>query len=166
MAHASVSTGELLSLLAATPQLFAEVSTGLAAEHLQTRPESDAWSLNEVLAHLRACADVWGGYIDRLLTEDRPAFRSVSPRTYIRQTDYPDLEFGISLAAYTAQREELLTLLHELWPASWERAADVTGSGTRSRERTVHSFVEQLARHEQVHHQQITDVAAPLRAGT
>ena len=53
----------------------------------------------QVLAHLRACADVWGNYIRTIIAEDRPQFRAVSPRTWIKQTDYPDLAFRPSLGA-------------------------------------------------------------------
>jgi hypothetical protein len=47
-----------LTLLAATPRLFATPSRGLDNARLQSKPGTDAWSANEILAHLRACADV------------------------------------------------------------------------------------------------------------
>jgi len=55
------------------------------------------WSASDVLAHLRSCADVWGGYMMRILAEDRPTVHAVNPTTWIRQTDYPDLDVHTSL---------------------------------------------------------------------
>ena len=52
---------EIYALLAETPRRMAALTAGIDSALLQTRPEPDAWSLNEVLAHFRACADVWGG---------------------------------------------------------------------------------------------------------
>ena len=42
---------------------------------LRAAPETDAWSVNDVLAHLRACHDVLGGSILRIVAEDRPRWR-------------------------------------------------------------------------------------------
>ena len=63
MPNKSLTTERVLTLLAATPQRIAALTADLTPEELQTRPTPDEWSANEVLAHLRACADVWGNYI-------------------------------------------------------------------------------------------------------
>lgn len=54
---------QTLTLLAETPERIAILTDGLSPAQLQTRPAPDEWSAVEVLAHLRACADVWGGYV-------------------------------------------------------------------------------------------------------
>ena len=54
---------QVLTLLAATPRHIGELTAGLAPARLRTRPGEDEWSANEVLAHLRACADARGGAI-------------------------------------------------------------------------------------------------------
>jgi hypothetical protein len=41
----------------------AALTGGLAPAQLQAVPAPDQWSATEVLAHLRACADMWGGCI-------------------------------------------------------------------------------------------------------
>jgi hypothetical protein len=61
--------------------------------------------------------------------EDKPTVRAVSPRSYIDQTDYVDLQFRPSLRAFTAQRAELLAVLSALAPEGWARTATVTGAG-------------------------------------
>jgi hypothetical protein len=82
----------MLTLLAETPARITTLTADLTPEALQRRPTPEEWSANEVLAHLCACADVWGTCITRIIEEDRPIWRAVSPRTWIAQTDYPDYE--------------------------------------------------------------------------
>ena len=153
---------ELLALLAVAPARMAESPAALSAAQLRAAPAPGQWSANDILAHLRACADVWGGGIARILAEDEPVFRAVNPRTWINQTDYPQLEFAPSLAAYTAQREALLAVLESLPPEAWLRGATVKGAGKTLR-RTVLSYAEWLANHERSHLKQIARVAEVMR---
>ena len=54
---------QVLTLLAETPPRIAALTAGLAPAQLRTAPNHDEWSANDVLAHLRACADMWGDCI-------------------------------------------------------------------------------------------------------
>ena len=45
--------------LAETPQTIREIVAGLNSDDLGWSPSRKDWSVVEVLAHLRACADVW-----------------------------------------------------------------------------------------------------------
>ena len=121
-------------------------------------PGEQEWSLNDVLAHLRACSDVWGGYMRRIAEQEHPTFRAVNPRTWIDSTDYPSLEFTPSLHAYREQRDELVAFLRALPRAAWSRSATVTGGG-RPRERTVLEYARWLANHERSHLRQIARLA-------
>jgi len=154
---------QLLARLAAGPARIAELTAGLSPAQLRTVPSHDAWSAVDVLAHLRSCADVWGGCIATILAEDHPTFRAVNPTTWIKQTDYPSLAFRPSFDAYAAQRAELLAVLEPLPPEAWSRGARVTGAG-RTLERTVFSYAQWLANHERSHFRQIGRIADALRA--
>ncbi|HEX2184473.1 MAG TPA: DinB family protein [Chloroflexota bacterium] len=161
MPSSSLTIEQVLALLAATPPRLAALSAGLAPAQLQTRPTPEEWSATEVLAHLRACADVWGGCIEAMLAQDRPTLRAVDPRTWIRSTDYPEQAFQPSLRAFATQRAGLLAILEPLPPAGWSRAATVTGAG-KALERTVLSYAQRLARHERPHVKQIERIVATL----
>ena len=163
MATTSLSVEQVLTLLAQTPQRIAALTDGLAPTQLQAPPGPDEWSANDVLAHLRACADVWGDCIAAIIAEDRPTLRAVNPRTWIRRTDYREQEFRPSLRAFAAQRTELLALLEPLTPEGWARAATVTGAGAVL-ERTVLSYADWLAHHERPHIKQIARIVAAKRA--
>ena len=150
----SLTIEQVLTLLAETPPRIAALTASLAPEELQTRPTPDEWSANEVLAHLRACADVWGNCILTMLTEDRPVLRAVNPRTWINKTDYLELEFRPSLHTFATQRTDLLTVLSPLPIDAWSRAATVTGAG-KVLEKTMLSYAQRLARHERPHVKQV-----------
>ena len=76
----------MLTLLSATPASIAQMTKSLSEERLLRRPDVDAWSAQEIVAHLRACAEVWGRSIDRMVAEDHPTIRYVSPRGWIKKT--------------------------------------------------------------------------------
>lgn len=153
---------QILTMLAATPSRLAELAEGLAPAQLLASPEPGEWSARDVLAHLRACADMWGKYIVVILNEDRPTFKAVNPTTWIKKTDYREQEFEPSLQAFTAQRTDLLAVLKPLAPDAWSRTATVTGSG-KPRERTVYTYAQWLANHERSHIKQVERIANAVR---
>jgi hypothetical protein len=151
---------QLLALLTEATPRIAAATKGVAAERLQAVPAGDEWSPNEVLAHMRSCADVWGDSIRIFLDEDEPTIRAINPRRWIRDTNYPDLQFGPSFRAFSKQRAELLKVVEPLPPKAWTRAATVTGAGKPLR-LTVHHYVERLAIHERAHVNQIERMVRP-----
>lgn len=152
---------QVLALLATTPPRLTALTAGLSPAQLRTAPNSGEWSANDVLAHLRACADVWGDCIAAIIAQDRPTLRAINPRTWIERTDYLDLAFQPSLGAFAAQRAELLAVLEPLPPEGWSRAATVTGAG-KPLQRTVLSYARWLARHERPHVKQIERIIGAL----
>lgn len=162
MVKSTLTVEQVLSLLAATPPRLAALTAGLAPAQLRTAPSPAEWSAVDVLAHLRSCADVWGDCIATVLAEDEPTLRAVNPTTWIKRTDYLDLEFAPSLRAFAAQRIELLAVLDPLPPAGWSRTATVTGAGAPL-VRTVFSFAQRLAIHERQHFKQFNSIVTALR---
>ena len=153
---------QVLILLAEAPPRIVALSDGLSAEQLRTDPAPGEWSATGILAHLRACADVWGDCIARIIDEDRPTLRAMDPRTWMERTDYPDLAFAPSFAAFAAQRAGLLVVLEPLPADDWSRAATVTGAG-RPLERTLHFYAQWLATHERTHLGQIQRTVDTVR---
>jgi hypothetical protein len=150
----SVEIDEVVRALAAMPGYFESLARGLDDARLRLRPGEDAWSANDVLAHLRACADVWGKSIVAMIERDRPTLRYVSPRTWIRKTSYAEQPFDQSLQAYTVQRDDLVRALKALAVGDWSRGATFTGT-TRGREQTILSYARRIVDHEREHGAQI-----------
>jgi hypothetical protein len=61
MASAKLTVQQVRDQLRSTPVRLRELTSGVPGELLQTSPGPDEWSANDVLAHLRACSDQWGG---------------------------------------------------------------------------------------------------------
>jgi DinB family protein len=162
MPNTSLTVEQTLALLAATPERFAALTMGLTSAQLRTRPSQDEWSANEVLAHLRACADVRGGPILTILAEEHPTLRAINPLTWIKQTDYLGLEFEPSLRAFAAQRAGLLAVLRPLGPEDWVRSATVTGAG-KPLTRTALGYAQWVADHERPHVKQMEQIVKALR---
>jgi hypothetical protein len=162
MSGRNLSHEQILTLLTATPPRIAELTDCLAPDQLLAAPNPGEWSANEVLAHLRSCADVWGSCIAEIISEDGPTLRAVNPRTWIKKTDYREQEFLPSLQAFTAQRADLLALLEPLAPEGWSRSATVTGAG-KPLVRTVFFYAQWLAIHERPHIKQIERIANTMQ---
>ena len=162
MSSSSLTIEQILAMLAAAPPRIAAATSGLAEDQLHAAPNVGEWSANEVLAHMRSCADVWGGCMLEIITHDAPVLRAINPRTWIESTDYLELEFQPSLRAFTTQRSELLAIVERLAPLDWSRSATVTGAG-KPLVRTVLSYAEWLAVHERPHIKQIERIAKAVR---
>lgn len=147
-----------LTELRATTTHFKRTSAGLTPAQLHRPPAPGEWSVNELLAHLRGCADVQGGWIARILAEDTPSISYKSPRTGMKKGNYAALDFDENLAAWTTQRNALIKTLKSLDLAGWSRAATYTGTKPGWTQ-TVFAAACGLAAHEHAHFAQITAAA-------
>ncbi|MGN6330746.1 MAG: DinB family protein [Motilibacteraceae bacterium] len=149
----------VLELLEATTVQVRLLGPDVPPERAVATPQPGGWSMIEVLAHLRACSDVWGASIDRVLDEDEPTIRAVNPRTYLPSTDYLALAWHPSWQAFLDQREALLPRLRSLGAPQWRRAATVVGAG-RPLRTTALGYAERLATHERSHVKQLHRLVA------
>ncbi len=162
MVSRPLSIGKALEGLAATPLRLAELTAGVPAAKLRQPPAPGEWSVVEVLAHLRSCADVWGGHIAAMLEEDKPQRRAINPRTWILQTDYPTLTFAASFRAFRAQRAGLLKVLRALPEPAWSRTCTLVGAG-KTLMPDVRSYASHMFIHERPHLTQVATTVAALR---
>ena len=144
----------MLDVLSETPKQIARIARGCSDQRLHRKPAADAWSAQEIVAHLRACAEVWGRSIDRMLAEDHPTIRYVSPRGWIKKTDYLQQSFRENLRAFSDQRAVLLGALRPLGVSGWSRGATFTAT-TLGRDAGVLSYAIRIADHEVRHLDQL-----------
>ncbi len=156
-------TGKVLKLLTVTPHRIESLTKSFDKSRLHFISDEEPWSVNDILAHLRACADLWGKSIAAMIMQDHPTLRYISPRTWIRKKDYPQQEFTISLTAFARQRGELLKLLNSLSAEDWLRGGTFTAT-TKGREQTVLSYAQRMARHEDEHCIQIAELLKGKRS--
>jgi hypothetical protein len=151
---------ETLTVLSRMPGRIARLARGRTDSELHRKPAPDAWSAQEIMAHLRACAEVWSRSIERMLAEDHPTIRYVSPRGWIRKTNYLEQSFGDSLRELTRARRALVAALGALDEEGWSRGATFTGT-TLGRDATVLIYAKRIAGHEVGHLDQIRRALNP-----
>jgi hypothetical protein len=141
---------QLLELLAEAPKRIDNATKELPEARLRVRTPAEPWSVSDILAHLRASADVREKYVHAMLTQEQRVMRYISPRTHIKKTNYLDLPFADSFQAYRQQRTELLKILNGLALEEWSCSATI-----KERPETVFSYILYLIQHETVHCEQI-----------
>jgi uncharacterized damage-inducible protein DinB len=139
-----------LSIISETPKHIAQAVENMDEARLQFNVDSKAWSIHDILAHLRSCADLWTHSIYAMLAANEPVFSDVDERKWARVTKYAELSFHKSFKAYSLQRENLVRVLNALPFESWERSAIIF-----ERKHTVFSQTRRMAKHEQEHLAQI-----------
>jgi hypothetical protein len=142
--------GRILAALAAAPHEIERAVVGLDETELHAAPDKKTWALADILAHLRACADIWTFTIYGMLAEDTPSFPDLNERKWAQATDYAALPFDKAMRAFAVQREELFRVLNGLPFEKWERSAQING-----RKHTVFTQARRMAKHEAAHIEQI-----------
>ena len=89
-----------------------------------------------------------------MLDEDHPTIRYVSPRGWIKRTDFLERSFAESMHLFAEERTRLVSRLGALPPGDWQRGATFTGT-TLGREATVRGYTSRIASHERGHLEQI-----------
>ena len=152
MPRLKASPKEILQYLASletAPHRIAAATAGIDEAKLRT-PDGRNWSVVDILAHLRACDELWTHSIYAMLTEDNPVLPLIDERRWTKVTGYRLLDFKSSFQAFTLKRTELLRVLHALPDDSWARTAVIEG-----RTHSVFSQTRRMALHEVEHCEQI-----------
>lgn len=150
---------DVLQILASIPIHIAALTGMYKNDLLTSKPDPESWSANEILAHLRACADVWGDTIQKMLTEDNPTLPHISPCTWLRNTNYRKIPFNVSFDAYGTQRSKLLGTLIRLDSEAWSRGAVI-----KDRQHTIFSQASRMGQHDIDHVNQIKTLLEILTA--
>jgi DinB superfamily len=148
-----------LKIISETPRRISQTVKGVDEARLQFKADNKSWSANDILAHLRSCADLWTHSIYAMLAENEPVFSDINERKWAKVTRYGGLSFTESFQAFSLQRENLLRVLKALPFESWERSAIIF-----ERKHTVFMQTRRMAKHEQEHVQQIVELLQPTDA--
>jgi hypothetical protein len=92
-----------------------------------------------------------------MLQDDEPALKDVSPRTWLKKTNYPELPFQESYRDFVDQRRALIQTLSDLTLADWSRGAMI-----KDRRHTIFSQARRMALHEVTHCQQLETLVKDL----
>lgn len=150
MKATSAEIEKYVMILSETPERIMQAVKDVDHAHLQFKVDAKSWSVNEILAHLRSCADLWTHSMYAMLAASEPMFSDVDERKWAKVTRYAELPFHESFKAYSLQRENLVRVLKALPFASWERSANIF-----ERKHTVFMQARRMVRHETEHVEQI-----------
>ncbi|SRR6266542_2768964 len=142
-----------LGILSEIPQRIAQAVQGVEETRLQFKADGISWSVNDILAHIRSCSDLWTHSIYAMLAENEPVFSDINERKWAKVTRYAELPFDESFQAFSLQRENLLRILNALPFESWERSAVIF-----ERKHSVFTQVRRMAKHELEHIKQIENL--------
>lgn len=146
-----------LTLLEATVSFLVETAAGFDEAELRWSPSERDWSMIEVLAHLRACAELWTYSIYAMLAEKQPSLPLLDERKWARTRRYTEATFAENYQVFALERSALLNVLRKLPEESWSRQCTI---GERSH--TVFSQTRRMALHEVEHQQQIQALVTGL----
>ena len=163
MASRVLAVDEIMDILTTTVPRLEALTDGVPVERLYT-VTGYGWSVNDQLAHLRACHDVLGGNMLRIVREDHPAWKGMSPRAWQKQTDYFEWTFAPAFDAFRTQRAELLEVLESLPPEAWERTATVTVPPRSLYAYSTRYYGDWMAGHERAHLKHIARILNALDA--
>jgi hypothetical protein len=106
-----------LDHLAATPDIFHALLTGVSDEQAYWKPQPDRFSIAELLEHLSHIeAHYFRMNVDRILSTADPEIEPYDQNAYYAQGAYSDRDAEESLAHWEEQREDNIGLLQSLEP--------------------------------------------------
>jgi hypothetical protein len=141
-----------LQTLTETPQRIFACTNGMDEVRLSTPPAPDEWSIVEILAHVRAAAEVWSDSIYAMLSQDNPELTYIHPRTWMKKQGYAKLSFAENFQSYKVGRDKLLRTLAGLSFEDWSRSARFIGKANTY---TVFGETLRMALHDADHANQL-----------
>jgi len=144
-------TEERLVRMRSAPECLSTLVVAFSEEDLIRRPTDLAWSITEIVCHLR---DVEEFYLDRvrtILTNHDPALNAFQPDRWAVERQYRRCLCQPALDAFVGRRRETLSLLEGLGEDAWERGGLHPLRGWMTIRRIVHGW----AKHDDEHGDQI-----------
>lgn len=154
-----LTVDEIMAILPDTPHRLAALTHGLTPAQLRAAPAPEAWSVNEILAHLRASHDVLGRQHAADRGRGQADLAAPEPAGVDEEDGLPPTwEFAPGFDVFRKQRADLLAVLDPLRPAARERMAIVIEGPGRTLDRSLRYYGDWMAGHEVVHLEQIAQI--------
>ena len=110
----------MLQTLRNLPDRIAEVVEALSGAGGDWRPQPEAWTCRQLVAHLSAADPLFEKRLARIVAENNPQLPYFGPDTARPEADAPLPEL---LSRFRTQRDHLLKFLSAFPPEAWERPA-------------------------------------------
>jgi uncharacterized damage-inducible protein DinB len=153
---------DLVARLGAAPAAIRRAVDSIDAATAHARPADDAWSVAEIVGHIRAADWIWRTRILHAIVADGVAAPGVDERAVQAAADLSDLSLSEQVRAFTLGRAELVGVLRRLDDATWAHHAVHEQLGSMS----VRELCAALSEHEEEHLVQLAEAAATARDGS
>jgi hypothetical protein len=150
---------EIIAALAATPSWLQVGLASLPEEAAWRAPNANEWSPAQILAHLRASDAILAPRVFQLLTRANTPLTGFDERAWAGIAARARLPLSTQLAAFEAQRAELVGVLRTLTDAEWEIVGQHETRGALS----LRTIAADLAEHEREHQPQLEAALAAVR---
>lgn len=142
----------LLNIYRSTPTTLRALIRDLSDEQVRTGGEGDeAWSIVEVVCHLRDTEDLTLGRVRLMRDEDRPRIVAWDQEVAAAEGNYRAQSLDTALADFTRLRAEQVATLEALDADAWQR----TGLHDEVGEITIQQLTAYMAAHDAIHLAQI-----------
>lgn len=155
-----MDTHEIIAVLAATPSWLQAGLASLPEEAARQTPKAGEWSPAQIMAHLRASDAILAPRVFQLLTRANAPLTGFDERAWAEIAARAQLPLATQLAAFEAQRAELVGVLRTLTDAEWEIVGQHETRGALS----LRAIAADLAEHEREHQPQLEAALAAVRS--
>jgi hypothetical protein len=151
---------EIIEALKDTPNALERELTGLSDAVIRYKPSEDAWSIREVMGHMRFAEDVWYKRLYQVWSLTDPMLITFSGEDQALEEARQATSVAPYVEGIKANRPRIVDLLAHA--VDWTRLGQWRGEGRR----TLKQLAEALVAHDADHLQQIRALkAAQATAG-
>jgi hypothetical protein len=144
-----------LDQMAATPDIFRALLSGISNAQVNWKPTPDRFSIAELLERLSHVeAHCFRIRFDEILAADNPEVAPYDQNEYYAKGAYSNRDAEESLAHWEEQREDNLEFLHSLDPKALSR----TGTHTVRGQFTLANLLNEWALHDLGHVRQLAEL--------
>lgn len=133
------------------PEELGSLLAGRAEADLVRRPAPDAWSVTEIVCHLRDVEEFYCQRVQTILANRDPVLAAFDPERWVVERQYARSAAAPALDAFTLRRRETLAVLDGLGEDDWGRGGSHAQRGWMTVRRIVHGW----AKHDDEHADQI-----------
>jgi hypothetical protein len=148
-----------LEVQRATAGKLKKLIHGLAPKQLKWKPEPEKWSISEIVAHLTDAEIVASWRMRLIIGANRTTIQPFDQDVWASAFRYNDSDARQSLEVFRVLRENNLTMLKKLPPATWDNYGMHLERGKES----IAHLTRMFAGHDTNHLLQIERIAAILR---
>jgi len=144
-------TDRRLAHMRCTPRDLSSLLVGFPEEALGRRPAPDAWSVTEIICHLRDVEEFYLGRVQFILANRDPALPAFDPDRWVLERQYRRCACRPALEAFAARRQDSMSVLEAVAGDAWERGGAHSQRGWMTVRRIVHGW----AKHDLEHADQV-----------